>query len=94
MELDFDTRLRLAEVAEGLIVMYTEEKILKSKIPSKKQMIVETESIFINFISTCSIACLYTEERMMAYLEFMMSITLENLEDALDNIDFELNYKK
>ena len=94
MELDLDTKIILAKIAEDLIMIYKEEKIANFKMPSKKQIIIETESIFINFISICSTACGYTEERMMVYLEFMMSITLELLEETIDYIDYELHQKK
>lgn len=94
MELDFDTKSRLTQIAEDLIMIYKEEKIANSKMPSKKQILIETESRFINFISICSTACGYTEERMIVYLEFMMSITLELLEETINYIDYELHQEK
>ncbi|QUG90718.1 hypothetical protein GR140_18820 [Pseudomonas putida] len=82
MELDIETKNNLFEITEDLMVIYAEEKVAKSKIPSYKQMTAEMQSRIIHFIAPCAFALSYSNERIEAYFRFM-SKTVEELSDEM-----------
>lgn len=90
MELDLETKGELFEITEDLLVLYTEEKVLMHKIPTRRQLLVEMESKIINFISLCAFALGYTEEKITAYFNEMRSVTERMSTEIIDRIEFEL----
>lgn len=73
----------LNEVTTFLMINYAEEKVIKRKIPSKKQVIRDMEKNCFDFISLSSRLLCYSSETIITYHNTMMMVVNELVDDAI-----------
>lgn len=82
-EMTNETLSELFEYTEDLMAIYAEDKILKGKVPTHKQFILEMELSIIEFLESCTTILNYSIPKTEAYYNtmvgFMEKLSLEIL---------------
>jgi len=77
----------LFEITEDLMVIYAEEKIMKGKTPTLKQLILEVELSVINFLESCNNIMNYSVQKTEAYYVTMSGFVKKLSVDVLAYIE-------
>jgi hypothetical protein len=88
-EMTDETLSELFIYTEDLMAIYAEDKILKEKIPTHKQLILEMELSIISFLESCNNILNYSVQKTEAYYNTMVKFMEEMSIEVLSYIEIE-----